>query len=595
MSQPARIYRINFQSFHETDDIQGYVDIADTDNLIPDDDEPQIIPLVGVAGFPQLSVINNDEDPFTPILAQQLTVQFMSDLNTAMSTFCTGSDQRWSVHYYIGDDTKTIFRGFLQMEDHQEALLPIPNNVTLTANDGIGLLKDTPISNDDESILSGWLSLSEILALCLKKTGLSLELRVAFNIKLVGFIDDISIPNFNNQHLFNNVFLYYTTFEDKINTSINCYDAMALILGEEARLFQMKGQWWVVRVDEIEDATRGLYVTSFDADGLFLANLGEITFEKKIRKELNIKLADAASVARVTRPHKSVRLEYNYDLPIEIPRNIDYSRGDLNATISPTQKHYDLDDWEKLWSDTLTDEIQDTGIYVRRIFSSIDYETERYIVLEAHATHFTFIKSSPIFVHQKDKATVNVSRRYSVDIGGSGFYRDQMFQLRLYGDDGTFWTHDGGTSADPSIGWIACTSTFRTNQQWHVIEGDDADDLTQAKTLFSTDVSEFPVDGTLYLLIYRSSLHGDTVATYYDNIQFTYIPYINGSYTKYTGQFHSTEQTGDYKAKRENQVLMSDSPKKLFKGAMWIFGSYTMLFSGTITFGTSCGNYAKTF
>jgi hypothetical protein len=60
---------------------------------------------------------------------------------------------------------------------------------------------------------------------------------------------------------------------------------------------------------------------------------------------------------------------------------------------------------------------------------------------------------------------------------------------------------------------------------------------------------------------------------FFSNLQFEYIPFINGSYQKYSGQYWKVSQTGEYKAVREQEVYVSDSPRRLFKGAMIWFDS----------------------
>lgn len=67
MAKPLTIYLIKWQSFHENTDIQCWVEIADYDNMIPDD-EAQDVYLLQPAGEPAtLSVIDNDENPFKVI------------------------------------------------------------------------------------------------------------------------------------------------------------------------------------------------------------------------------------------------------------------------------------------------------------------------------------------------------------------------------------------------------------------------------------------------------------------------------------------------------------------------------------------------
>ena len=90
-------------------------------------------------------MIDNDENIFKVIRGQQLTIQFVNTFNYNFATFAEGSDRRWGVHYYIGDNTKTVFKGWLNIDDIQEPLLPYGGEVvTLTANDGLGSLRDIP-------------------------------------------------------------------------------------------------------------------------------------------------------------------------------------------------------------------------------------------------------------------------------------------------------------------------------------------------------------------------------------------------------------------------------------------------------------------
>lgn len=594
MAKPLTIYLIKWQSFHESTDIQCWIEIADYDNLIPDD-EAQDVYLLQPAGEPaRLSVIDNDENIFKVIRGQQLTIQFVNTFNYNFATFAEGSDRRWGVHYFIGDNTKTVFKGWLNIDDIQEPLLPYGGEVvTLTANDGLGSLRDIPLTNDDSEVPKGKYRISQLLAYCLKKTGYELELRVALNIKQWGDTDDISTPNSVNEHLFTTTYLDSLSFEEEIGKLENCYDVIEKILGHEAWLFQSKGQWWIVRVDEVEQ-TRGLYVTSFDADGEFIGNLGEISFDKSIGASETIRLSEEASIIKNNRPKKSVRLNYKYETPAEVPANVSLTRGDLRDTVSSTQRNFVLDDWTKLWSNTSTDDPANDDIYIRRNYNANGDETERFVVIEG-SSEFTFIMSEPIPVHESDRVEIDQNRRISSDIGGSGFFRDNCVQLRLYANDGTFYTHHGKTSADDTVYWESCNSDFRNNQKFHCFEGDLSQDLTESQSLYSGEVAPVPKDGFIRVLLYRSSLTGmDTRDTYIEDFTFRYIPYIAGSYQLFNAQYSQTDRGNtDYAAKIEDDVAVSDSPKILFKGALLKISSYNTVFSGSVTF-TNLGSFAIT-
>lgn len=592
MSKPGIIYRINWQSYsppnlgtgEPQDDLQCFVDITDNDTLIGDDEIPDIIELEGAGEPCRPSVIDNNEDPFTVILAQQLTIKFNSSTSVGMSTFIRGSDQRFSVHYYLRTSTQTIFRGFLISGDNaisEEFLYP-PNIVTLTANDGLPLLKDIALVDNIGAVPTGHQKLIDFLYWALYQTGMILEFRVSFNVKLVGMDDDISIPNTNNEHLFSNVYLDAKTFEDEIGSCVDCYRAIEIILGHEARLFQFQGRWWIVRVDEIEHATRGLYVTAFEDTGSFEQNLGEFHFDKNIGGLEDIVFSNAETQVTATRATKRLRLNYNYLTPLELPCNVDFSRGTIFSD-TPTLKKYTIECWSKWYkAGGGIDTISSANIYIEAQFTD-GQETQRYIHYEDNG-NFNFLKSEPIYVSQGDKFDISVGRRMESNHATGG--TDLCVQVRLYGDDGTFWTHHGANgSASPdhdTLFWEQCTADFNTNQNFFVYEISDDQDDTENIELFNGQAAEVPVTGYLVMCLFNSALWGGTEDTYIHSVSFNYRPYINGSFERFTGQYHTCFQddpaTGAFKKKIEESVFMSDSPKKLFKGAMFVFNSGTSVY-----------------
>lgn len=595
MSKPGTIYRVNWQAFSPSDgtgemtsDIQGYIDISDTDNLIDDADEATVYDLQGSGEPATLTVIDNNEDPFTAILSQQLTINFESTLSITMSTFAQGSDQRWLVHYYIGDNTNTIFKGFLVVDDMSEALLPYPNTVTLTANDGLGLLKEIPLVNADDENPQGYHKISDYLTWALRKTGHGFYLYAAFNIKNITLVSDISIPNSDAEHFFYKNYLEAKTFEDEIGTSLNCYESITRILGEEAKLFQMKGQWWILRVDEMEDPTRGVYVSKFDSSGSFVSNLGEIHFDKSIGFSEDIKLSLEASTVTVSRPHKEVRLNYNFETPREVPCNIDFDRGDVIDDTFP-EKTYALDCW------TLREgvpgyygTVDGTTATIHRQFNSNDYEEERYVVLTARTSFesssindATYIESEAIYINEKDKFSTSVDFRLDADIATGGNGNTRLFRAVLNGDDNSWWILGETTTGSGIYQWWN-TLVWTVNSAKGDVSVDFDEDDTEYRTI-SWEAPPAPVSGSLYLWLNQfNQLNSadDNREIWYTGLQFDYIPFINGTYQKYSGQYHRTTQTGNYKAKREKEVYISDSPRKLFKGALHYFNGSSYDLSG---------------
>ena len=292
------------------------------------------------------------------------------------------------------------------------------------------------------------------------------------------------------------------------------------------------------------------------------------------------------------RPYKFVRHLYNFELPNEIPCNIDFNRGDFIANLPDevvdgktyTVKSYSVDCWDTLWSNTTTDDYQGTGIYIKKLFDEYGNEFSHSLNLDANATRFTFVMSEPIQVRAKDKFNLSLERRLSSDVSGTGTFRDLHVQVRLYGSNGTFWTCDGGDSANPERKWVQCTSTFRTNQKYFAIEGDVTNDMTEAIGLYNGEAAEIPTNGEIRILLYRSSLYGNTRDTYFSNVRFEYIPWINGSYFRYTGQENKVEQSGEYKASRDKNVYISDSPSLIYKGSLQKVVGSVNIYIGSVQF-----------
>lgn len=597
MAKPGIIYRLNWQAFHETTDVQCYVDISDNDNLIDDADEATVYDLEPAEVPAVLSVINNDEDPFSVILAQQLTIRFINNSNYNMTTFASGSDQRWSVHYYIDTDTNTVFKGFVSMEDISEPLLPPYEVVTLTANDNLALLKDQPLTKSDDTVPVGEYKIIDLLELCLSKTGLDLEYRVAFNIKHSGDNTDISTPNSTNEHFFSRTILDIISYQDETNTLIDCYSIIERILGHEARLFQMKGQWWIVRIDEIEDATRGLYISEFDSDGAFVSNLGELTFDKTIDENLSIYLSQEASVVRQTRPHKSVRLDFKYEQPI-IPYNANFELGVLSSTISSTEKRYNVSGWflAKAFPSGATPFVAPTSItYIKRIFDTYGQESERYVVITCPTVQSALtnkLVSQPVKAKEGDRFTVSVDFRFSADISGTTRYYNILNVVFLQ-DDGTWWLHgrDETGNTAKSIWYDTSNWSANTNKGQMYFDFDLNDDSEWNGQ--TTEVEPLPGDGKLYIWLNSLNTSGgsdDDLDIHYNNLSVDYHPFIKGSYQEIQGQYHSAYQAnptnGVYKAKIKEEVFVSDCPKPIIKGTLEKTDSNDTIYSGSVDFAT---------
>lgn len=500
----------------------------------------------------RLECIDNDEDKFTPIRAKQCIIEFLSTNQNNLNTFAAGQDNRWYVEVLVSGSVK--FKGFLVMNDMQEDFLSPPNIVSLTATDNLGLLKDIPLTNfDGESPIVvrpktpyGWLT---YLAWALSKTSLSLPINIQHNLREEHNTGD---------PFWENVLLDAKTFEDEIGTCINCYEVIERLLGEECFITQYNGEWWVIRVDELDSRTRYVYNVSAD---LTTVTPSEPTLNKTIKKDQDINWIERSAYVQVDRPHSNIKEQYNYQYPKEIIDNIDFARGGqiLIVVTPPDEKHYHLEDWTEKRNFPASGTAL-ISAYIKRIFNDFDTEIERYVVIPGVNTgsNTEYIESNAVPILEKDKFTFSVDFKFDTNKSGSGIVTDLLAYVYIQSGITIY-------SLDIDGVWHLGHG-FTIAYQWDRATVDESEWQT-----ISVEADAAPIEGDVYVCLLKSSQYGNSENTNFSNLRFEYFPYINGSYQKYNGHYWKVSQSGEYKAARDEEVFVTDSPRPLFKGAMLYF------------------------
>jgi hypothetical protein len=551
----ANKYRIAYATAAHSGQPSGLIHV---DIYNPAETTHTLVEIEGAEKPLTVAADNSGEDKFDPaIRGQKATIQFHSNSTVNLLTFMSGNDNSWLVDAYVVSTNKRIFKGFLVQDDISEAFQPTPNVVTLTAGDGLGLLKDEPLTMPNGDTPRQHALLIDYISWCLQKTGLQLPLYVVNNIK--GEHDQTKI-------FYRTTALHPKTFEDEIGTCIDCYNVLEAILGESCYLTQYDGAWWIVRIDELN--TDAVLAHKFTYAGVFQETL-TVNVDQFIGTGRAMYWINEDAELKPSRPMKEVRETYTYDYPIEIIDNIDFSRGD-EVAVDGEEHYYNIDDWEfAQWSAHNNSMLTglDAHIY-RKIVDG--YEKERYIILP-NATglpqlpdfnRWAFLRSNPIPMGAGDKGAVSVEFRKNVaDHPDHNEYVSVMvLTFRTYTNKYYVVAADGA--------WIykaADTSTGAGVS--HVYNSPEESAEWQSMTI---DFKPVPEDGELYVFL-EANYNGlqPEQTLYYQNLNLDYKPYINGSYSKYKGQYHKISQPITSKQVRKGEVKMSDATKPLFKGAMF--------------------------
>lgn len=637
MSQPGLIYRMRFKNIEGSIILTW---IYPTDIIVPDGDPQEIIELTAGGRPLVISASNNDEDKFTPIRSKSAQITFVSDSASGLdsSTFSDGSDSLWQVHIWNEDTGDTIFQGFLMLADNQQPFQPDPEYVTLTATDHLAALKEIALTDLSGDNPLGKYRVASIIAFCLAKTGLSLTWRVVNNLRAGGASFDYSITfnagtntitgftntlqfyigqeivitgtSSNNMttyvtamtsteitvsgtlvteyapattitdymstfHWYDKVYIDAKTFEKEIGTCEDCYTVLSKILGEDCFITQWLGEWWIMRVDEFED--NPIYVAYFAVDGTYYSTAAGTTYNKSVGFADDSKFAKADTLLRFVRPHGFVKETFNYTSPLEVPCNIDFSRGDLIDGSNPLDKVYALDCWDLLEGvPGYYGTVDGTTARIHKLYNSINYEIERYIVLTPRTTYetssindATYIQSESIVVNEKDR--LNVSADYRLTFNTAGTPDVRLMRVVFNGDDGSWWILGEATVGDGIPVWYNTLLWTLFSAKGAVTVDFDSTDWNN----ISWDCPPVPSSGKVYIWfnqLNQNSAAYDDHDIHYANLRVEYIPLINGSYAKYSGQYSQITRTETgYFANRDKQVFLSDSPTKIYKGAMFLY------------------------
>jgi hypothetical protein len=373
-------------------------------------------------------------------------------------------------------------------------------------------------------------------------------------------------------HIYHGIYLDAKTFEDEIGVSENCYDVLKKILGYDCFLTQYKECWWICRIDEYD--SNPFYVSRFDENGVYVDSYVETNLSKTIGRDQEHWFEGEATIVQPTRPVGFAKLTYTFDYPEEIVCNQDFSRGtgdEPTDTIPSETIIYDPECWEfyanhfdgSAWTDG-TPQAGARGELVKLF--EYGYEKDRYMLIEhedvSGGDEVHYFKSAAIDMRRGDK--INLSVDFKIE-GVSGLTSLNPMQVTLIPHDGSdpwYWELDTASNVNQ---WVQratpTTNPFSTTIRW---QGTNSDEFQNV----GGESLPLPTSGFLYVQL---STNFNIFAPYiFTNLQFTYIPFINGSYRVYNGRHEKVTRTEPgYLGNVDDDVFISDAEVKLFKGAMF--------------------------
>jgi len=518
-----------------------------------------------------LRYVNNDESKYPPLQASQIDIYFYSENDFLLENIITDDDTQFRVILYMGDyktgEISPKWYGFLNTDDCNEQMQSDPKPIKLTATDGLSLLKAQALYGIDVYEKK---TLLTIMQRCLSFTGLGIDLLIEANIFEENMNDRsdgvLSEP-------FSQCKVHTRSFLSDTNTYDNAYNVISAIMTAfKCTLFQYDGRWHIQRKHDRWNQDM-LYGTLYHYDYIAIPPI-VVPIPIILPTSIDYKFqVDRKSSTPINADHiksfvgKSLytRIEYDYNLPKQIPRNSNFSQGDFLAPVSgPTNTANRID----YWTFSQPDGSEITGVhpYRNQIYDSETRKLiETYIVLPRENPNTDMevnrLVSEQVEVSAGDKMSISGQIRTKYNYHGPATL--SLIQLVLFGDSGTNY------SFSTSINSPAYESNIWKTGTGSVIQMYTASDMNSNEWFsFTVQTSGFPESGLLEIRLYNTTLDVNGNEIWLKDLSFDWQLFVSNS-IQIRGEYDKIGSNGILRNKVEENIAISDAPKKIISGALF--------------------------
>lgn len=185
----------------------------------------------------------NDDDVLKSTRGGGLKLDLDASTDLTFSDFYTENERQFSVKYIR--NSQLIFYGWLTAEGLFENYVNDKWVISLDCTDGIGFLNNLSyVDNTTKESFTGKQSMIKVIANCLKRTDLAMNIYASINVRYVG----LTPPNLLGRTYVNaNRFI-----KDDNNTTMSCEEVLTSILELFAAVItQYNGAWYIYRPNEL--------------------------------------------------------------------------------------------------------------------------------------------------------------------------------------------------------------------------------------------------------------------------------------------------------------------------------------------------------
>jgi hypothetical protein len=484
----------------------------------------------------------------------------------------------WKMIAY--DDSQVVFVGFLTPGEGRAEFQDKPYEITLSAVDGLGLMKGEALTKLNGSRFTGVNLIIDYIIAILDKTGLDLNVRLFSNVVEESMEDRTVNPNADT---FNQTALHARTFLKNATEFYDCYTCLERVMAEYFTIYQHNGMWVIVRIGELQESIGAkMWYTDYGPTGTLLTAQQFLYDPAAVGRDRLIHPVEVSQFIGSNYAIKSSRYTFNYGPWPEMPTNNKFERGTLFDTddfAGPppySEKKYTIDNW--LYGVTIIGSpstnppggMQATTDLSYRLstYNIYNVETLREVVLERNggvAGH-RFLVAERVPVNLGDRAALSVD--FKLNTGSAGNVAFYMF-VTIVPVSGTPWRlaqegHQLGNYPSDGVG----TLYWQNTSSLIFLGKDYVSQSPQEYSSMQLDIPPFPIGGDLYIcfMLFNPNIG---VKAYYKSFNLDYYPTTAGSTAKLKGDYAETSQNDRYKDAIDEEVFISDSETKILQGTLY--------------------------
>jgi hypothetical protein len=537
-------------------------------------DSITVLPCVSV----KTQYYEGQEDKFLPtIIGLKLEVVVRAKFGSASTInaemFYPESADQWKVIAYC--DEVCIFNGFIVNDVEPYQMREKPYNIVIRATDGLMQLKGQPLTTWDGDTFNGRNTILSYLAGAISKTGTEVNIRSYVNTYNATHNDraDSGSPDMLTQTK-----LHHRSLLKDVNSFYDCYETIERLLKGWCIIYQYEGEYCIVSRDCILSYGNTVWFTEYDYAGNFIGATQDVYGDIGIGKQKFIQPIELNQYASYDAPFKSVKTVFNYEIPEDLVNNQKLQQ--LGAFISPLSGSgyaaYQKVGWTAKTGNP-TSKADYTGsknTYIRNEVDTYGTETDRYYRIEydnavtSNLGLYIENDNTDFFVDENDLIAFEFQVRINTIVGGGIHVNARFVQVLILKD---------GTTGSSSTDWYS----LGADGVWH----NDITHFAYARDEFiaglPTYPNEFvtwsisdtaiPASGSLYINYGGYDLDSSPSQTVIDHrpAKISYTPYLRGARFAVKGDYWKTEQNTKLNDSLEEEIYISDAPKRILKGAMW--------------------------